>query len=119
MKIKWTDFAKRRKVKLDNFKHMSYEIYQEWCSVRGVEPAPRDQFPVESVQEKVPVKINDKKADVSEIELEKSPIHEYSPQSLPKMKKSEVQSLCNQLAIEYTPSHTKRQLVHKILSLNN
>ena len=120
MKIKWIDFSNRRKVTLDNFKHMDYKEYAEWCSVRGVEPVSLELFPkaekakkIASIEEVILQVKNTGPEPITEIELEEISEPIYTQKGLSKMKKSEVQFLCGQLDLEYTSSHTKRQLVQK------
>jgi hypothetical protein len=125
MKIKWTDFSNRRKVTLDNFKHMDYQEYSRWCAARGVEPVSLELFPkaekikkIENIEEVILQVGNIEPEPITEIELEEISEPIYTQKGLSKMKKVEVQYLCDQLGAEYTGSHTKRQLVQKILSLN-
>jgi len=125
MKVKWKEFAKRRRVTLDNFKHMDYEEYSKWCAARRVEPVLLELFPkaekvkkIENIEEVILQVENIEPETITEIELEEISEPIYTQKGLSKMKKSEVQYLCDQLGVEYTGSHTKRQLVQKILSLN-
>ena len=44
MKVKWEQFAQRRKINLEMFKTMSYEDYADWCNFRRVEPVSKDAY---------------------------------------------------------------------------
>ena len=127
MKVKWQDFAKRRKLVIEDFAHMSYSEYTVWCSVRRVEPVPQALFPVSKEENPKPIIIVQVMPEaqveaqvIEEIEevvtLESQ---EFSFKSLFKMRKSLVQGICDDNLIDYSVTSTKKQLVQKILELNN
>ena len=135
MKVKWQDFAKRRKLAIADFAHMNYNDYVMWCNIRKVEPAAQSLFPVikEVVPEPViiaPVipEVQEKVLAIVEVaeavEIVEEPAatlvsQEFSFKGLSKMRKSLVQSICDDNSIDYSAASTKRQLVQKILELNN
>jgi hypothetical protein len=121
MKVKWHDFAKRRKLTIKDFAHMSYRDYVVWCSARRVEPVAQDLFPVK--QKEIPVLViveqeTAKDEDKSSNEVASIPVKVFSFKSLSKMKKSQIKTICDNNSINYTAASTKRQLVQKILELN-
>tara|TARA_R110002153_G_scaffold273689_1_gene445268 strand:+ start:31 stop:405 length:375 start_codon:yes stop_codon:yes gene_type:complete len=121
MKVKWQDFAKRRKLAIEDFAHMDYSAYAIWCSARRVEPIAQDLFPAKQKETPVLAIVEQEIAkDKSETDNEiiSIPVKVFSFKSLSKMKKSQVQSICDDNSIDYTAASTKRQLVQKILELN-
>lgn len=133
MKVKWQDFANRRKLAIADFAHMSYNDYVMWCNIRKVEPVVQSLFPV--IKEVVPdpviiapaipeVQVEVQQVLAIEEAVETEPAatlvsQEFSFKGLSKMRKSLVQGICDDNAIDYSAASTKRQLVQKILELNN
>ena len=112
MKVKWQDFAKRRKIKIENFHHMDYDEYSRWCAARSVEPVTRDTFPQVTqplVEAEIPLEENTPTATRKTMTLK----------GLSKMKKTDIQSLCDESNVVYTFQTTKKQLIQKLLELNN
>ena len=102
--VKWNDFAKRRKLKLEDFvSSYTYEQYTQWCEYRKVEPVAKEDFgllsPVAEPQE-TPIKTVN-----------------YTSKELNKKKKAALVSLAESLGVELDGSETKRTLVSKILKL--
>jgi hypothetical protein len=112
MKVKWHDFSRRRKIKIENFYHMSYDEYSQWCATRSVEPISRDAFPQKEELEAI-VEIPSKENIL--VVIHKA----LSSKSLSKMKKTDIQSLCDTNDVDYTVQTTKKQLIQKLLELNN
>ena len=133
MKVKWQDFAKRRKLAIADFAHMNYNDYVMWCNIRKVEPVVQSLFPI--IKEVVPepviiaqvipeVQVEVQQVLAIEEAVETEPAatlvsQEFSFKGLSKMRKSLVQSICDDNSIDYSAASTKRQLVQKILELNN
>ena len=99
MKVKWEDFARRRKLDLKVFvENMKYEKYVQWCRQRSV-------LPINEQEYKVPV-----------IEVEEAPQKPAEPDwnKIGKSVKSEIQRLCREMEVEYTNSDTKKSLIRKL-----
>ena len=79
-KVKWNDFAKRRKIDLEMFQNMTYEEYAQWCSIRSVEPVPKDSYlGVQNMLLKT----------YQDVEVYSLPEQEYSEKELKKLKKQD------------------------------
>ena len=114
MKVKWHDFSKRRKIKIENFHHMNYDEYSQWCAVRSVEPISRDALPQQEETEVVA------EMPVKEIVPVVTVTHKaMTSKGLSKMKKTDIQSLCDKNNVDYEHQTTKKQLIQKLLELNN
>jgi len=101
--IEWNDFAKRRKLNLEDFKEWSYEDYTQWCVSRYVTPVSEESFSavktiVEPIVEtaSVPITIDEKR--------------------LKKMKKSAIIELCEVRGIDLDGHETKANLISMILN---
>jgi len=103
--IKWTDFAKRRKLNLEDFiTNYTYEQYQRWCEYRSVIPVSQGDFTFGSI----------KSSKEPPIE---NPAVVYTNKQLNKMKKAELVSLAGELDIDLDGSETKKIIVSLIQSL--
>jgi len=118
MKVKWEQFAQRRKINLEMFKSMTYEDYQAWCNVRRVDPVSRDSY--EGVQRIV---VNDTPPAsipvVKEVPVEPEPTYNFDHKNLRKMKKEDLLKLCIKFNLSIDPKSTKRNLIKELISLNN
>ena len=112
MKVKWEQFAQRRKINLEMFKSMSYEDYTDWCNFRKVEPVSKDAYEgVQIMVTKQPISVP--------LEVVTISTHEFNEQQLKKMRKSGLIVLCEEFKVETTQNDTKRSLIKKLLALNN
>ena len=104
--IKWTDFAKRRKLNLEHFieNNYTYEQYQRWCKYRSVIPVAQSDFTKGPIQ------------TPETVVVEETPTV-YTSKELNKMKKAQLVSLATELQIELTGSETKKVIVSLIQSL--
>ena len=101
MKVKWEDFARRRKLDLQIFvENMKYEKYVQWCKQRSV-------VPIDKLEYKVP----DKPV------VTPDPVETPSEPDWKKIKKSvkaDIQKLCTEMEVEFTSSDTKKTLIEKL-----
>lgn len=112
MKVKWEQFAKRRKINLEMFKNMSYMDYCSWCENRKVEPALKELYesarimvvPAEDLIVEKPIESN---------------LQELDEKQLKKLKKTMLEKLCSDLGLEYSVKDTKKKLIQKLLHVNN
>tara|TARA_Y100000593_G_scaffold18875_1_gene37604 strand:+ start:2536 stop:2877 length:342 start_codon:yes stop_codon:yes gene_type:complete len=112
MKVKWEQFAQRRKINLEMFKSMSYEDYADWCNFRRVEPVSKDAYEgVQSMLTKPKIAIP--------IEVTTESTHKFKEQQLKRMRKTAIVNLCKEFEISVNNTDTKRQLIKKLLALNN
>ncbi len=104
--VKWNDFARRRKLKLEDFiSAYTYDQYTQWCEYRKVIPVPQADF---GIQPEVSPVVQDEIVE---------PIKKYTSKELNKKKKADLVSLAENLNIELDGSETKRILISKILSV--
>jgi hypothetical protein len=111
MKVKWEQFAQRRKINLEMFKSMSYIDYTGWCNFRRVEPVSKDAYEgVQRMVTKNQVQVPENIVTVS--------AHEFNELHLKKLRKSALIKLCEDMNLLIEFNETKRQLIEKLLSLN-
>jgi len=118
MKVKWEQFAQRRKINLEMFRSMTYEDYQAWCTARRVDPVSRDSY--EGVQ-RIIVKDTSlqKKSPVEEVAVEPELDYDFDQKKLRKMKKEDLLKLCAEFKISIDSKSTKRNLIKELIRLNN
>lgn len=114
MKVEWEDFAKRRRLKLSNFRRtLSYDEYVVWCDKRAVIPVNASEYiDTDSTKPKIPLE-NDHMS-----EIEKKPVV-YVKKELNKLRKASLLNLAIEHGLEVEKSITKRQLVTLLLNMNN
>jgi len=111
MKVKWEQFAQRRKINLEMFKSMSYIDYTGWCNFRRVEPVSKDAYEgVQRIVTKDQVQVLENTVTAS--------THEFNELQLKKLRKLALVKLCKDMNLSIEPTETKRQLIEKLLSLN-
>jgi len=89
---------------------MSYEEYAKWCEFRRVEPITKEAFEKEH-KPTLQIVIKD--------DVETTPAQEFNIQQLRKTRKSDLVDLCAEFNVCISENDTKKQLVNKLLSLNN
>ena len=110
MKVKWEQFAKRRKINLEMFKNMSYEDYCAWCTYRKVEPVPEESYG----------HVRNFITAVDECESAETVVeHEFNEKQLKKLKKLALEKICDDHDADYGPKDTKKSLIQKLLLMNN
>jgi len=114
VKVEWEDFAKRRRLKLSNFRRtLSYDEYVNWCDRRAVIPVDASVYiDTDSTKQETPLK-NDHTP-----EIEKKPVV-YVKKELNKLRKANLLNLATEHGLEVEKSMTKRQLVTLLLNMNN
>jgi len=114
VKVEWEDFAKRRRLKLSNFRRtLSYDEYVAWCDRRAVIPVDASVYTdTDSTKQETPLK-NDHTP-----EIEKKPVV-YVKKELNKLRKANLLNLATEHGLEVEKSMTKRQLVTLLLNMNN
>jgi hypothetical protein len=118
MKVEWKQFAQRRKINIEMFKTMSYKEYKAWCNIRKVEPVSEESF--EGVQNIVVKKPPIKEVQDEEVlEIVTVSTHKFDELQLKKMRKLGILKLCEEFSLETNSADTKKQLIEKLLILNN
>ena len=122
MKVKWEQFAQRRKINLEMFGSMSDEDYASWCNFRKVEPVSKESYDgvkrllaSHETKEKEQESIQ-KEDDVSVVTIS---THEFDEGQLKKMNKRALIKICKEFNMSIEKSETKNRLIEKLLSLNN
>lgn len=101
MKVKWEDFARRRKLDLQIFvENMKYEKYVQWCKQRSVVPIDKTEYKVLDTPVATPEPVI------------KPPEPDWK--KLSKSVKADIQKLCTDMEIEFTSSDTKKMLIQKL-----
>ena len=114
MKVKWEQFAQRRRINLEMFKSMSYVDYCSWCSFRRVEPVSQESYEgVQKLVEQVPVPTKEIPAAVTTVTT-----HEFNEAQLKKLKKQALLKLCEEHSLNIDAKSTKKELIDLLLSLN-
>ena len=107
MKVKWEDFAKRRRISVDSFSSdMTYAEYERWCEIRSVIPINKSKY----VQKGVVLETKDATQDTKQFP------EEPDWPKFSKSKKSVIVELCDACEIEYKLSDTKKVLISKLKS---
>ena len=107
MKVKWEDFAKRRRISVDSFaSDMTYSEYERWCEIRSVIPIKKSKYIQKGVVSETKVITQETKQFPEEPDWAK----------FSKSKKSVIVELCDACEIEYKLSDTKKVLINKLKS---
>ena len=115
MKVKWEQFAQRRRINLEMFKSMSYQDYCSWCNFRKVEPVSQESYEgVQRIVEPLPVVSNETPIEVTTIST-----HEFNESQLKKLKKQALLKLCEEHNLDVDIKSTRKLIIESILSLNN
>ena len=118
MTVKWEQFAKRRKINLEMFSRLDYDAYKSWCQFRKVEPVSEEIF-LDAKNEPAPLEtkpINDKTS--LDNQKEATPF-ELDIEKLNKMRKNQLLAYCKKNNVTVSNKSTKKQLINKLISLNN
>ena len=111
MKVKWEQFAQRRKINLEMFRTMPYDEYVKWCSHRRVEPLSKETY--ESVANFLQLP-PDNEGPVVTIST-----HVFDEKQLKKMRKTGLEKLCKEYSLDVDIKDTKKSLIAKLIALNN
>lgn len=134
MKVKWKQFAQRRKINLEMFESMSYEDYADWCNFRKVEPISKESY--DGVQNLL---APHKEKEIKEVMIAKEPVlsvlkepvvdvdftvvtistSKFDEKQLKKMSKRGLIKICREHDLPLEKNETKNQLIEKLLFLNN
>jgi len=118
--IKWEQFAKRRKLKLQMFASMEYAEYKSWCATRKVEPVSELKF-----ADSKPTIVTKSKASITDIVTEEKTLVQkavtlhYLLADLKKLRKSQLVAICKKDKLDFDSGMTKKELIDFLLSLNN
>jgi len=118
--IKWEQFAKRRKLKLQMFVSMEYTEYKSWCAARKVEPVDELKF-----TDSKPTIVTKPEASITDIVakekilVQKEVALHYSLADLKKLRKSQLVGICKKDKLDFDSGMTKKELIDFLLSLNN
>lgn len=109
MKVKWEQFAKRRKINLEMFKNMDYSDYCDWCNNRKVEPISKESYESTKIMLAPAV-------ELPPVAIVK--VQEFDEKQLRKLKKTTLEKLCSDRDLEYSVKDTKKKLVQRLLLVN-
>lgn len=115
MKVKWEQFAQRRKINLEMFKSMPYQDYCSWCNFRKVEPVSQESYDgVQRLLEPIPVIPKKDPVDIVTVST-----HKFDEAQLKKLKKQALLKLCSEHNLDVDSKLTRKLIIESILSLNN
>ena len=115
MKVKWKQFAQRRKINLEMFKNMSYVEYCNWCNFRKVEPVSQEAYEgVQRIVEPISVVNETPATEVTTVST-----HVFDESQLKKLKKQALLKLCKEHNLNADVRSTRKTIIELILSLNN
>ena len=114
MKVKWEQFAQRRKINLEMFKSLDYNEYVRWCGRRSVEPVS-----VESYKSSQGFLEPVSRPEETPVEIVTVSTHEFDASQLKKLKKQSLVKLCKEFNVQLMGKETKLDIISLLLSLNN
>ena len=117
MTVKWEQFAKRRSINLEMFSSLDYDEFKSWCQFRKVEPVSEETFlSIKNLPAPTKLEVSNSEPIVDTQEE----VHaEIDIEKLNKMRKNQILAYCKKNNISVSSKSTKKQLVNKLISLNN
>ena len=109
-RVSWNYFMKRRNISYASFANMDYDMYTSWCHARMVIPTEKEEYEKELAPFRF---IPDTKKS-----LPNNPSN-FDQKALNRKKKGEVKDICILKGLELDGNETKKELIQKLLELNN
>lgn len=103
--VAWKYFSKRRNITLQSLSDLSYKEYHAWCTVRGVLPLSKTEWPYTD-------------GHITE-EVQEPDLPNWTYKSLNKKKKSVLSNLAKKHHVNLDGTETKKIIINLLLGLNN
>ena len=110
-RISWNYFMKRRNISYASFINMDYDMYTSWCHSRRIIPADKEEYE----REMAPFRSTETEEKVI---IPANPTN-FDSKTLNRKKKGDIKDICVIKGLELDGTETKKELIQKLLELNN